>query len=68
MLQRFAHTLRSHRRGLLAWHDVPISTGPLEGTNNKIRTLQRQAYGYRDREYFILKLYSLHLTRMALVG
>jgi transposase len=24
MLQRFAHTLRSHRRGLLAWYDVPI--------------------------------------------
>lgn len=68
MLQRFAHTLRCHRTGLLAWYDVPISTGPLEGTNNKIRTLQRNAYGYRDREYFILKLYALHLSRYVLVG
>jgi transposase len=68
MLQRFAHTLRSHRRGLLAWYDVPISTGPLEGTNNKIRTLQRQAYRFRDRDYFILKIYALHMTRYVLVG
>lgn len=68
MLQRFAHTLLTHRRGLLAWYDVPISTGPLEGTNNKIRTLQRNAYGYRDREYFLLKLYALHQTRYVLVG
>jgi transposase len=68
MLQRFAHTLRCHRRGLLAWYDVPISTGPLEGTNNKIRTLQRQAYGFRDRDYFILKIYALHITRYVLVG
>jgi len=28
-----------------------ISTGPLEGTNNKIKTMKRQAYGYRDEEY-----------------
>jgi transposase len=68
MLQRFAHTLRCHRRGLLAWYDVPISTGPLEGTNNKIRTLQRAAYGFRDRDYFILKIYALHTTRFVLVG
>jgi transposase len=68
MLQRFARTLTIHRRGILAWYDVPISTGPLEGTNNKIRTLQRQAYGFRDREYFILKIYALHTTRYVLIG
>ncbi|WP_245577923.1 transposase, partial [Maridesulfovibrio bastinii] len=26
----------------------PISSGPMEGTNNKIKTMKRQAYGYRD--------------------
>ncbi|MBI4965740.1 MAG: transposase, partial [Desulfomonile tiedjei] len=45
-----------------------ISTGPLEATNNKIKTLQRQAYGFRDREFFVLKIYALHLTKYALVG
>ena len=46
----------------------PISTGPLEGTNNKIQTMKRQAYGYRDEEFFRLKIYAAHLTKYALVG
>lgn len=68
LLQAFARTLAIHRRGLLAWYSHPISTGPLEGTNNKIRALTRQAYGFRDQEYFILQLYGLHETRHLLVG
>jgi transposase len=68
MLQRFAKTLASHRSGLLAWYDYRISTGPLEGTNNKIRTMQRQSYGFRDREFLILKIYALHQSRYVLVG
>jgi transposase len=68
MLQRFAKTLQEHRRGILAWYDYPISTGPLEGTNNKIKTLKRMAYGYRDQEFFSLKLFALHESKYALVG
>nr|HDN01259.1 ISL3 family transposase [Deltaproteobacteria bacterium] len=45
-----------------------ISTGPLEGTNNKIKTMKRQAYGYRDMEFFKLKIPGLHETMYALVG
>ena len=67
-LEKFANTLQAHRSGVLAWYDCPISTGPLEGTNNKIKTLQRQAYGFRDQEYFRLKIYALHETKYALVG
>ncbi|MDG2391307.1 MAG: transposase [Planctomycetaceae bacterium] len=26
--------------------EQPITTGPLEGSNNKIKTLKRTAYGY----------------------
>ena len=48
MLRKFARTLRFHAFGILAWYDYPISTGPLEGTNNKIKTMKRQAYGFRD--------------------
>jgi transposase len=68
MLIKFAKTLRLHRTGLLAWYDCPISTAALEGTNNKIKTMQRQAYGYRDQEFFKLKIYALHETTYALVG
>jgi transposase len=68
MLKRFAKTLDGNRDGILAFYDFPISTGPLEGTNNKIKTLQKQAYGFRDLDFFKLKIYGLHETKFALVG
>lgn len=68
MLIRFARTLAGHRNQILAYYDYPISTGPLEGTNTKIRVLQRQAYGFRDTEFFKLKIYALHETRFELIG
>ena len=63
-----ANTLEGHRTGILNWYDFQISTGPLEGINNKIGALQRMAYGYRDPDYFIMKLYALHLAKFALIG
>jgi transposase len=68
MLKRFAQMLVRHRDGILAYYDFRISTGPLEGTNNKIRTMQRQAYGYRNQEFLRLKIYTLHTLKYALVG
>jgi len=68
MLIKFGHTLAGHRNQILAYYDYPISTGPLEGTNTKIRVLQHQAYGFRDTEFFKLKIYALHETRFELVG
>jgi len=68
MLQQFAKTLRLHAWGILDWYDHPISTAPLEGTNNKIKTMKRQAYGFRDPEFLKLKIYAIHQTKYALVG
>jgi len=68
ILKDFAKTLSAHKRGILAYYDYQISTGPLEGTNNKIKTLQRQAYGFRDQTFFMLRIYALHTTRYELVG
>lgn len=68
MLISLAVTIERHRKGILAYYDFPVSTGPLEGTNNKIKTLQKQAYGFRDRDFFKLKIYALHETKYALVG
>ncbi|HEV3258332.1 MAG TPA: ISL3 family transposase [Gemmataceae bacterium] len=67
-LRSFAETLQRHEEGILAYYDYRISTGPLEGTNNKIRTMQRQAYGYRDPEFFMLKILALHQAKYALIG
>jgi transposase len=68
MLAQFAQTLRTHAWGLLAYYDYSISTGALEGTNNKIKTMQRQAFGFRDQEYFTLRILAAHETKYALVG
>jgi transposase len=68
VLRTMAKTLTAYRTGILNWYDFPISTGPLEGINNKIGALQRMAYGYRNPEYFLLKLYALHLAKFALIG
>jgi len=68
VLQQMAKTLAAHRSGLLAYYDVMISSGPMEGTNNKIKTMKRQAYGFRDREFFKLKILAIHETKYALVG
>jgi transposase len=67
-LKAFGKTLAAHRSGLLAWYRHRISTGPLEGTNNKIKTMKRMAYGYRDHDFFKLKILALHETKYALVG
>ena len=68
MLQKLAKTLAAHMAALLGYYDHPISTGPLEATNNKIKTMQRKAYGYRDLEFFTLKIYASHTMKYALVG
>jgi transposase len=67
VLRKFVKTLLGHRTGILNWFDFRISTGPLEGFNNKIKVLKRKAYGYRDMEYFALKIYALHENRYGLL-
>jgi transposase len=68
MLKTFAKTIRAHALQILAYYDYPITTGPLEGTNNKIKTMKRQAYGFRDHEFFKLKILGIHESKYALVG
>lgn len=40
--------------GLIAHAVYPISTGKLEGFNNKIKVAKRLAYGYRDNRFFFM--------------
>jgi transposase len=55
-LKRFARNLHDKIDGILAHCVYPLHTSLLEGMNNKIKTLKRMAYGYRDDEYFFLKI------------
>ena len=61
-------TLLKRQSGLLNYYPHRITNGPLEGLNNKIKTLKRQAYGFRDMEYFKLRLYDLHTSKYAFIG
>jgi transposase len=68
ILRQFADTLEDHEAGILAYYNFPISTGPLEGTNTKIQAMKRQAYGFRDRAFYKLKILGIHESQYALVG
>ena len=63
-LMRMAVTMKAYRRGILAWYDCHLSTGKVEGINNKIKVMKRNAYGFRDDRYFTLRLYALHDFRI----
>jgi transposase len=67
-LRKIATTLMHHSHGLLNYYFHRISCGLVEGINNKIKTLKRQAYGFRDMTYFKLRLYHLHHQGYSLTG
>ena len=52
----FARLLDTHFEGIIAHAAFRISSGKIEGINNKIKTIRRQGYGYPDDEYFFLKI------------
>lgn len=55
-VQNFAGRLDNYREGILNHCDHKVHTSKLEGINNKIKVLFRRSYGYRDMEYFELKV------------
>ena len=67
-MESLAKSLRAHATGILNYFEHPISSGKLEGINNKVGAMTRAAYGYRDEEFLHLKLYSLHESSIKLSG
>lgn len=55
-LRRFARNLRKYVRGILASARYPMHSSVLEGVNNRIKVIKRMAYGFRDADYFFLKI------------
>jgi transposase len=64
--QKFARMIDRHWDGIAAYcqpqNKVPL--GFVEGLNNKIRVLQRRAYGLRDEEYLRLKILTCMLPEI----
>jgi len=51
-LRKFAELKEKRLIRFVAHATHPISTGKLEGMNNKIKVSKRIAHGYRDEDYF----------------
>ena len=64
-LEKFAKLKEKRIKGLIAHATHPISTGKLEGFNNKIKVAKRIGYGYRNDDYFftLVKYSSLPKNR-----
>lgn len=56
--QKFVRMIERHWDGIAAYcrPENKVSLGLVEGLNNKIRVIQRSAYGYRDEDYLTLKV------------
>jgi transposase len=55
-LKKFARKLSNYIEDIFTHCHHPLHTGLLEGINNKIKVIKRMAYGYRDDDYFFLKI------------
>jgi transposase len=64
--REFAALIERHWDGLAAYckPENKVSLGFVEGLNNKIRVLQRRAYGPRDEEYLRLKVLTCMLPKL----
>jgi len=58
----FRKLLDEHFEGIIAHATYQITSGKVEGINQKIKTLRRHGYGYPDDEYFFLKLFDASRT------
>jgi transposase len=66
-LAKAGRTFLRYWEGLTNYFKHKITNGKTEGINNKIKTMKRQAYGFRDMEYFKLRLYNLHTVNHSFV-
>lgn len=55
-LKRFTRRLAERLDGLLAHCAFPLHTSLLEGMMNQIKVIKRKAFGFRDNDYFFLKI------------
>ena len=64
--ERFAQMIERHWDGIAAYckPENKVSLGFVEGLNNKIRVIQRRAYGLRDEEYLRLKILTCMLPQL----
>ncbi len=65
-LEPFWKMLRKSKQTL--WQSQSIWAEHIYMQSIKIKTMKRQTYGFRDMEFFKLKIKALHQAKHALVG
>jgi transposase len=63
--EKFSEMIENHWEGIASYchEENKVKLGFVEGLNNKIRVIQRKAYGYRDEEYLRLKILTSFLPK-----
>lgn len=63
--EKFASMVDEHWEGIVSYceEENKVKLGFVEGVNNKIRVIQRRAYGYREEEYLKLKILTAFLDK-----
>lgn len=63
--EKFARMVERHWEGVVSYCNPvnKVKLGFVEGVNNKVRVIQRRAYGYRDEEYLKLKILTAFLPK-----
>ena len=54
---RFARMIMDHVDGILAWSELRVSNGALEGMNNKVKVVSHRAYGFRKVDTYITAIW-----------
>jgi transposase len=54
--KQLIHTLTNWREEILNYFDYRITNGFVEGKNNRIKTIKRMAYGYRNMDNFRMRI------------
>ncbi|MDR1298090.1 MAG: ISL3 family transposase, partial [Deltaproteobacteria bacterium] len=52
-----AKSLEKFKEGILNYHNHKITSAKIEGINNRIKTLKRRGYGYRNFGFFSLLIF-----------
>lgn len=56
-IKDFAALVKRHWQGILAWTQLRISNGALEGMNNKIKLVSHRSFGFRNPDNYINAIY-----------
>jgi transposase len=57
--EELVKTLKKYMYGILNYFEYKLTNAVSEGFNNKINIIKRRAYGFRDLDYFVYKIYQL---------